>query len=540
MDNSGQDLRKYALRIYTIIKNGPLDKSGANELTDFIIPPDEVFSNQVTFEDWVKTHSNQEIILSLYSLLTKKFRDIKIKTNPLGSKEGILGASVQKENWTLANKKVLHIISVKENSFAQKELGLIANEDYIVGVKCKSSRIIPLNNDDFSPLEILSKVVRENKGNSVKFYIYNKEKGARDVTAKIGNDYYFSLGCDGAFGALHMFPSLEMENTNINNNKNTEIKNISEEKKNNIINNENKELKENKEIEIIKSNEDINNNNNNNDNMAEKNNINLITHNKEKEENNLIDKQEISQGQENNLVIQKETQDENKVINIDIKEDDNKEQKQIEADDKTQLNNNIDSKPSDNNINKIAEEMSVEKDLELNHSPKKEEKVELIEEKNIQKNIQNKDKEVIQESKEEINQNKNIELKQETNEEIKDNKIIEIKKEDKNEEAKVEIKKENLLSNIITYKEENQSNKEEVKQDDKKEDSNNDQKNQEEKDNKEVSKIEEIKKEEIEEDKTEEKEEENKEENKDNNNNANNTNNSSSNKNKRRKKRNKH
>ena len=119
MDNSGQDSKKYALRIYTIIKNGPLDKVGVNELTDFIIPPDEVFSNQMTFEEWVKIHSNQEIILSFYSLLTKKFRDLKIKTNSLGSKEGVLGASVQKENWTVANKKILHIISVTENSFAQ-------------------------------------------------------------------------------------------------------------------------------------------------------------------------------------------------------------------------------------------------------------------------------------------------------------------------------------------------------------------------------------------------------------------------------------
>ena len=42
------------------------------------------------------------------------------------------------------------------------------------------------------------------------------------------------------------------------------------------------------------------------------------------------------------------------------------------------------------------------------------------------------------------------------------NNNIEIKKEDKEEEAKIEIKKENLLSNIITYKEEDQSNKEEM------------------------------------------------------------------------------
>ena len=107
MDNSGNYSKKYALRIYTIIKDGPLYKSGAKELTDFIIPPEEVITNQISFEEWVKTHSNQEIILSLYSLLTKKFRDVKIKTNPLGSKEGVLGASVQKENWTEANKKIL-------------------------------------------------------------------------------------------------------------------------------------------------------------------------------------------------------------------------------------------------------------------------------------------------------------------------------------------------------------------------------------------------------------------------------------------------
>ena len=116
MESSGEDPKKYGLRIYTIIKNGPLDKGGACELSDFIIPPEEVLSNQTTFEDWVQTHSNQEINLSIYSLLTKKFREIKIKTNPLGSKDGILGASVRKENWTMANKRVLHIISVKENS----------------------------------------------------------------------------------------------------------------------------------------------------------------------------------------------------------------------------------------------------------------------------------------------------------------------------------------------------------------------------------------------------------------------------------------
>ena len=499
IDNSGQDSKRYAFRIYTIIKNGPLYKSGANELTDFIIPPDEVFSNQITFEEWVKTHSNQEIILSFYSLLTKKFRDLKIKTNSLGSKEGVLGASVQKENWTVANKKVLHIISVKENSFSQKELGLIPNEDYIVGVKCKNTPIIPLNNDDFSPLEILGEVVRKNKGKSVKFYIYNREKGARDVTAKIGEDYYFTLGCDGAFGALHMFPSLEMENKTINNDKNGEIKITEENKKengNDITKNSNKEIKEKNENEIINNSVNIENKNENKD---EKNSNNLIHNNKEKdEENNLINKEDTSQ---NNEEIQKENRNKITINNNVLKENDIEPNK-FEWQDSTQLKKNIDPKPSDNNINKIVEEMSVEKELEDNNQIKKEEKNELNEENKNEINVDNKD--LIQE----INiKDEKVELTEEIIEKVSEDKkdetekaIKEIKEEDTKKE---EIKKESLLNNLISYKKENELNKEEENQDYNKDDNNNQESN--EKKEQEGNTTEETKKEEIIVEKTEKK-----------------------------------
>ena len=426
MENSSQDSKKYAYRIYTIIKNGPLDKSGANELTDFIIPPDEVITNQITFEEWVQTHSNQEIILSFYSLLTKKFRDLKIKTNPLGSKEGVLGVSVQRENWTVANKKILHIISVNEDSFAQKELGLIPFEDYIVGVKCKSSPIIPLNNDDFSPLEILGEVIRKNKGNPVKFYIYNRIKGPRDITATIGDDYYFTLGCDGAFGALHMFPSIDMENAEQNNAELNNDSNIKESK-------EEKDIEDIKEkIEIIK---DKNENNINKieenklvkDNASDNNNNNLNQENIEEINNKTISTEVVSQNQENKEQNQKGNQNEN------IEDNNNTEIKIVEKE-IIQISNNNDSKPSDNNINKIVEEIKVVKELEDNNSPKKEEKeeIQLIEEKIT--------------STESDNKEMNEEIKAEKIDEIKEE-IIEEKKEKTIEEIK-EIKKEDLLDNI--------------------------------------------------------------------------------------------
>ena len=477
-DNSGNYSKKYALRIYTIIKNGPLFKSGAKELTDFIIPPEEVTSNQITFEEWVKTHSNQEIVLSLYSLLTKKFRDIKIKTNPLGSKEGILGASVQKENWTVANKKILHIISVKENSFAKEELGLIPNEDYIVGVKCKSAPIIPLNNDEFSPLEILSEVLRKNKGNPVKFYIYNKEKGPRDITANIKKDYNFSLGCEGAFGALHMFPSIENEKNNSNNDyNNKEIKNKNE-KDENILSNESENKNENKDKNKI---------------------INLVNDNKEKIENNLNEEDS----------------------NINTVIDNNKEIRSNDLD-----NKNIDLKPSDNNINKIVEEISAEKELEANNSPKKENQNELNQENKVTLDIHNK----------KINEENE---KKETKKEF-----IEQVNEEKKEEIKIEIIKENNEEEKLNKDENIEENKNKNIEEDKKEEKGEEKREEEKIEENKITikedKIEEKEEEKKEEDNKEENKEDNKEENKEENKNNNNENSNSNNKNKRRRKRNKH
>ena len=442
MNNSSQDLKKYGLRIYTIIKNGPLDKSGVKELTDFIIPPEEVLTSQISFSDWVQTHSNQEVVISFYSLLTKKFRDVKIKTNPLGSKEGVLGASVGKENWTTANKNVLHVISVKEDSFAKKELGLIPNEDYIIGVKCMSSPIIPLNHDEFSPLEILSEVINKNKGNPVKFYIYNKIKGARDVTVVIGKDYYFSLGLEGAFGALHMFPSLDMEknevnndikeikddNQNVNNNKD-KIENKEISKESNIV-----EIKENNKVEIKENNENIEiNKQNDSSYIIENNNNNINIDNKEKtenetKENNFIIKEENLKNRDNKEENSKEIHIEKDLNNKNEVSSNNNEQKQIILEETNQINKNDILTSNNENINKIVEEISVEKNLETTQPQEDEESKKEIKEQNQTKEQESTNDTIkAVDKKEEENNNKENEIKQEINSE-------DIKKEEKEEE----------------------------------------------------------------------------------------------------------
>ena len=206
LEETSSNITQFGFRIYKLIKDGPLDKAGIKEITDFIIPPNEVLFQKNTFKDWIESIADKTIKIKIYSLLTRNFRIVEVLTNKSESKDGILGANVKFENYENAEKNLLHVTSVLDNSFAKNKLGLDANDDYIIAVKGKDTRIISLNNEEYNPLEILNNVISNNKGNDLIFYIYNIKNGARTVEVNIENNNDFILGCDVAYGAIHEFP----------------------------------------------------------------------------------------------------------------------------------------------------------------------------------------------------------------------------------------------------------------------------------------------------------------------------------------------
>ena len=247
-EESSPNIFQFGFRIYKLIKDGPLSKAGAKEMTDFIIPPDEVLYQKNTFKDWILSIADQTIKMKIYSLSIRNFKIIEVKTNKADSKDGVLGAGVKFENFENAEKKLLHVISVEENSFAQKTLGLIQNEDYIIAVKGQDTRIISLNIEEYNPLQVLNMVINNNRGKNLIFYIYNKKKGPLSVEAKIEEGEDFTLGCDVAYGALHEFPK---EDGEISEEIIKEKENINIKKEEKIVNNE-------KKVELnVKENNDV-------------------------------------------------------------------------------------------------------------------------------------------------------------------------------------------------------------------------------------------------------------------------------------------
>ena len=201
--------KEYAFRIYKIYNFSPLKRMEIKELSDFIIPSNELYSKGLSFKDYLKDKKNKKIKLKIFSLLYRKIKEIEIDIDDtINDKEGILGCELNYENFIQAQKKLLHVIKVKENTFAKDTLYLIENQDYIIGIRIlNDGKYYSINNDKFNDLIVgFIDILNKNKGKECEFYIYNIKRGIKIIKTKIPDDNNFSLACDVAYGRIHEFP----------------------------------------------------------------------------------------------------------------------------------------------------------------------------------------------------------------------------------------------------------------------------------------------------------------------------------------------
>ncbi len=203
--------KEYAFRIYKIYNYSPLKRLDLKELSDFIIPPYDIYAKKISFKEYVRQNANKKIKLKIFSLLYRKLKEIEIEINEtINNKEGVLGCELNYENFIQAQEKLLHVIKVKENSFAKDTLYLIENQDYIIGIKTViDGKYYSINNDEMNNLILgFVEILKNNKGKECEFYIYNIKRGIKIYLTKIPSEDNFSLGCDVAYGKVHEFPKI--------------------------------------------------------------------------------------------------------------------------------------------------------------------------------------------------------------------------------------------------------------------------------------------------------------------------------------------
>jgi len=203
--------KEYAFRIYKIYNYSPLKRLDLKELSDFIIPPYDIYAKKISFKEYVRQNANKKLKLKIFSLLYRRIKEIEIEINEtINNKEGVLGCELNYENFIQAQEKLLHVIKVKENSFAKDTLYLIENQDYIIGIKTViDGKYYSINNDEMNNLILgFVEILKNNKGKECEFYIYNIKRGIKIYLTKIPSEDNFSLGCDVAYGKVHEFPKI--------------------------------------------------------------------------------------------------------------------------------------------------------------------------------------------------------------------------------------------------------------------------------------------------------------------------------------------
>ena len=205
--------KNYAFRIYKIFNNSPLKSLGIKELSDFILPPNELHTRKISFFNWLQEKVGQDIKLKIYSLLTRNIKEFQIKIDNNDNKDCPLGCEMNVENYISSERKLLHVLKVKENSYAKDSLCLVENLDYLIAIKTlNDGKYYSINNDKLEQLIVgFIDILKRNKGKKCEFYIYNIRRGPKVIMSMIPDDDNFSLGCDVAYGKIHEFPKKTIE-----------------------------------------------------------------------------------------------------------------------------------------------------------------------------------------------------------------------------------------------------------------------------------------------------------------------------------------
>jgi len=207
-EKSKYEEKFYAYRIYKIYNKSPLKSYDIKELSDFILPPKEIYERKITIKQYIDEKINQKVKLKIFSLSTRKAIEVEIIVNKNENKDEIFECLVNYENINTAHFKLLHIMEIKKGSFSHENLLLTENLDYLIGIRTLNDGIFySINNDAFTELiACFINILNQNKGKECEFYIFNSKRGAKLITTKIPNNNNFSLGCDVAYGKAHEFP----------------------------------------------------------------------------------------------------------------------------------------------------------------------------------------------------------------------------------------------------------------------------------------------------------------------------------------------
>jgi hypothetical protein len=192
-------------RILSVDPGSPFSGITIHPMLDFIVYPLTTTAEiPGEFEQYVAANENKEIELTLYNIVARNKRNIKVMPKKWQG-SGLLGVNIRFEDYAFAHTRVLRVLNFYVDSPLHK-----------AGFKQKTDYILGTDKFSFDNLEDFGVYIREQNKKKVQVHVYNSADSSVRKLEVIPDDQWGGvgvLGGDIAYGELHYIPQKDIINT---------------------------------------------------------------------------------------------------------------------------------------------------------------------------------------------------------------------------------------------------------------------------------------------------------------------------------------
>lgn len=181
-------------RLIHVNESSPAAKAGLCSYLDFIVSANGVaLSPDQTLNTIISKSLNCKVTLQVFNVLTGLIRQVQVLPSNSWGGEGLLGASIRWEDWTLSEG--LRVLEVVPDSHAHR-IGLETKKDYILGNEATS----------INDVGTLEKIILSNK--KTELFVFNSRTGK---VRNIPIENCKSLGCTVGEGMMNSIKFIDLQ-----------------------------------------------------------------------------------------------------------------------------------------------------------------------------------------------------------------------------------------------------------------------------------------------------------------------------------------
>ncbi len=185
-------------RVVKVKPNSPASTLPIEPMLDFLIyPPFEAAESAPPFNEFITSHEGKEIELTFFNIASQKSWKGKLIPRKWEG-EGLLGLTINQEDYATAHTKVLRVLNFFVNSPLHKA-GFKSYTDYILGTEHYT----------FNDMDEFTEFVKHNEKKPIDLFVYNSEQGKVRALTLVPDSHWGGsgyLGGDIGFGHLHSLP----------------------------------------------------------------------------------------------------------------------------------------------------------------------------------------------------------------------------------------------------------------------------------------------------------------------------------------------